>query len=54
MKLADIFGYAQAKAKRELQNALLRADSKSGDPKLNSVSTGGSLISADSIRAGEI
>ena len=52
VKLADIFGYAEAKAQKELQNALLRADSKHDKSKLQSISTGGSLISAESIRAG--
>lgn len=54
VKLADIFGYAEAKAQKELQNALLRADSKHEKSKLQSISTGGSLISAESIRAGTV
>ena len=54
VKLADIFGYAEAKAQKELQNALLRADSKHEKSKLQSISTGGSLISAESIRAGDL
>ena len=40
-------------AKRELQNTLTRADKFKGKADLSSVSTGGSLISAESIKAGK-
>ncbi len=55
VKLADIFGYASAKAKKELQTAQLRSEISSKKSALQSINTGGSsLISAESIRAGEL
>lgn len=54
VKLADIFGYASAKAKKELQTAPLRSEIQTKKSALHSITTGGSsLISAESIRAGE-
>ena len=56
IKLADIFGYALAKAKKELATAQLRSEIQTKKSVLQSVTTGGSsaLISAESIRAGRV
>ena len=53
VKLADIFGYALAKAKKELATAQLRSEIQTKKSALHSINTGGSsLISSESIRAG--
>lgn len=52
VKLADIFSYAEAKARKEVELASRRSDLDKQKQALQSTSTGGSLISADSLRAG--